>query len=131
MQRKTYKAIQTAILKKYKKKYSFILDYPEETSCCRYFIGQILISEKQYLHPTAKNVFIMLHEIGHAETSNIQMTFTEREFYATQWAIKEMKRYNFEVNQKIKDWFQDYIWDYCQKEYPKQKKRIKEFTLQW
>ena len=131
MKRKTYKEIQTEILKKYKKKFTFILDHPESTSFCFYPAGKIFISKKQYLNPNNKNIFIMLHEIGHAETSTLQMTFTEREFYATQWAIKEMKKYNREINQDVRDWFQNYVWDYCKKEYPKQKNKIKQFTLQW
>ena len=54
----------------------------------------------------------MLHEVGHLKTNKKGMKRCEEEFYATQWAIKEMKKYKFELDQKDKQIFQNYIWQW-------------------
>ena len=44
-----------------------------------------------YNDPDAEGCFTLLHEIGHIRNNTKEMNRSEREYYATMWAIKEMK----------------------------------------
>ena len=58
----------------------------------------------------------------------------EEEFYATQWAISEMKKYNYEISDKRKDEFQKYIWKWRDTSIKLKAKTVpsrEELTLKW
>jgi hypothetical protein len=58
---------------------------------------------------SAECTFELLHEIGHIETTKSNMRRCEAEFYATEWAIQKAKEYDFEIPEKTKKIYQDYI----------------------
>ena len=71
---------------------------------------EIYFPIKRFQNPDKRDVFDMLHEIGHLETNSKGMKRCEEEYYATKWAIQEMKKYGFDLGQKDKQIFQNYIW---------------------
>lgn len=104
-----YVSLITVIWLKYHTEYQFIFD-DCPNAYCYLKEKEIHFPIKSFTNPNCRAVFDMLHEIGHLETNKKGMKRCEEEFYATKWAIKEMKKYNFEINPCDKRDFQDYIW---------------------
>ena len=82
----------------------------EDTPFCRYELKNIYFKYEVYMNPTEEDLFDLLHEIGHIITNHAKMKRCEEEFYATQWAINNLKRYDVEVSNELLDVFQRYIW---------------------
>lgn len=59
------------------------------------------------------DTFRLLHEIGHCETFASYQTTAYREFLATQWAIDHSKYYGVDVDDYIKNLWQEYIYSFC------------------
>lgn len=58
---------------------------------------------------SVQSTFTLFHEIGHIMTTKSTMRRAESEYYATVWAMEEMKKYGLEVPQKTIDEYQEYI----------------------
>ena len=58
---------------------------------------------------SVQSTFKLFHEIGHIMTTKSTMRRAESEYYATVWAMEEMKKYGLEVPQKTIDEYQEYI----------------------
>ena len=58
---------------------------------------------------SVQSTFTLFHEIGHIMTTKSTMRRAESEYYATLWAMEEMKKYGLEVPQKTIDEYQEYI----------------------
>lgn len=133
MKETDYKSLITIIWLVYSGKYKFIF--------CNCKVPYCLLKEKEvyfskdcFKNPTARDVFDLLHEIGHLETNVKGMKRCEEEYYATQWAIKEMKEYNFDISKQDKTIFQNYIWKWRNTGIKLKAKNIpakKELTLLW
>jgi len=94
----------------------------------------ICISCDNFLNPTPTSLFDLLHEIGHIMTNKPGMKRCEEEFYATQWAIAEMKKYKYEISDKRKNVFQEYIWKWRDTAIKLKAKSVpsrEELTLKW
>ena len=80
-----------------------------------------------YDDPDAEGCFTLLHEVGHIRNNTKEMNRSEREYYATVWAIKEMAKYKFKVSDEVKDIYQRYIYGLrCKGGASK-----KQLTLEW
>lgn len=104
-----YKVLVTQIWMQYYKEYTFVFDNCS-IAHCYLKEKEIHFPIKNFKDPSKREVFDLLHEIGHLKTNKKGMKRCEEEFYATQWAIKQMKKYNFDLNKKDKEIFQDYIY---------------------
>lgn len=107
--KRTISSIVNIILKEYKNKIDFRFTN-DEVSYCYVPEKIIYIYSKGFLYPDQNFLFDLLHEIGHIETNVAGMKRCEEEFYATQWAIKKMKKYDCEISDLRKKEFQNYIW---------------------
>lgn len=56
-----------------------------------------------------QSTFTLFHEIGHIMTTKSKMRRAEEEYYATMWAIEELKKYGLEVPLKTIELYQRYI----------------------
>ena len=57
-----------------------------------------------------QSTFVLLHEVGHIETTKTTYRRCEAEYYATEWALRVAREeYHLEVPQKIIKEYQDYI----------------------
>ncbi len=63
-----------------------------------------------FFESTVESLFDLLHEVGHIKTHKRGMRKFEDEYYATEWAIKEIKKFDCMISEKRKDEFQRYIW---------------------
>jgi hypothetical protein len=94
----------------------------------------IYICCSEFSNPTVEGLFDLLHEIGHIRTNTKGMKRCEEEFYATQWAIKEMKKYGYVIPAKRKNEFQNYIWEWRERSFTFKGKNIpskEKLTLVW
>ena len=107
--KKSISEIQNEILNKYKNVIDFRVSN-DQIACCYIKEKIVYIYQKNWLNPTNEALFDLLHEIGHILTNTSKMKRCEQEFYATQWAIEELRKYNIKLNKKRKDEFQQYIW---------------------
>lgn len=82
----------------------------EEVPFCIYGIKNIYFKYEIYKNPTENDLFDLLHEIGHIMTNNTKMKRCEEEFYATQWALDNSKKYGVKVSRDRLSEFQNYIW---------------------
>ena len=82
----------------------------EKTPFCIYDLKNIYFRYEVYMNPTDRDLFDLLHEIGHIQTNNTSMKRCEEEFYATQWAINHADKYNIKISEQTLNDFQDYIW---------------------
>lgn len=82
----------------------------EKTPFCRYELKNIYFRYEIYKNPTENDLFDLLHEIGHIKTNIVGMKRCEEEFFATQWAIDNMKKYNVTISKDLLSDFQNYIW---------------------
>ena len=59
-----------------------------------------------------KSTLDLFHEIGHIETTTSKMRRCESEYYATVWAIEELRKYGLtcKVSDGQKKRYQDYIF---------------------
>ena len=82
----------------------------QEVPFCLYDIKNIYFKYEVYKNPSERDLFDLLHEIGHIQTNNIGMKRCEEEFFATQWALDNANKYKVEITSDLIDTFQDYIW---------------------
>lgn len=107
--KQTILEIQYDIMKQYKNVIDFRVCNQEIAYC--YIPERIVyMCSNDFINPTAESLFDLLHEIGHILTNTYNMKRCEEEYYATQWAIKEMKKLEFQISHKRKKEFQNYIW---------------------
>ena len=80
--------------------------------------GVVYLADDDYDPKTMVDLFNILHEIGHAFTSEPEDSRAEREWMATMWAIFHMKRYGIKIPEWRKENFQDdiYKWYNLEKE---------------
>lgn len=64
---------------------------------------------KHTMKNSINSAFDLYHEIGHIYTKTSTMRRCESEFYATQWAIDQLKSRGISIPQKIVDNYQRYI----------------------
>ena len=107
--KKSLLEIQNEIINMYKDTIDFRIDNKD---CAYCYVPEkiIYLNGKDLLYPTVESLFDLLHEIGHILTNTSKMKRCEEEFYATQWAITEIKKYGYTLSDKRKDEFQQYIW---------------------
>ena len=131
--KKSVLQIQNKLMEKYKDTISFRLTNEKGAYC--YVPERIIyISCDKFLNPTPSSLFDLLHEIGHIMTNKKGMKRCEEEFYATQWAIEEMKRYKYEISDNRKNVFQEYIWKWRDTAIKLKAKTVpskEELTLKW
>lgn len=108
-QTNNYCTLITQLWLKYHQEYTFIFDNCE-CAYCYLQDKEIHFPLSDFKNPDSRAVFDLLHEIGHLKTNKKGMKRCEEEYYATQWAIKEMKKYHLELHPVDKDIFQHYIW---------------------
>ena len=58
---------------------------------------------------SAQSTFVLLHEIGHIETTKPYMRRAEEEYYATVWAMDRCKEYGISIPENIIVAYQGYI----------------------
>lgn len=56
-----------------------------------------------------ESTFTLCHEVGHIVNNRSEMRRCEEEYYATVWAIDELKKYNIIVPEKLVQSYQRYI----------------------
>ena len=56
------------------------------------------------------STFTLLHEVGHIVDNSAGMRRCEQEYYATQWALDEARKYGLEIPQKTIEKYQSYIY---------------------
>lgn len=96
----------------------------EEVPFCRYDLKFIYFKYETFLNPSEDDLFDLLHEIGHIITNNHSMKRCEEEFYATQWALDNMGKYNVTIgNERIND-FQKYIWKWREQAIKRNAKKV-------
>ena len=106
---KTLSEIQYNIINQYKSTIDFRVCSNEVAYC--YVPEKIVyIYNRNLLYPSVESLFDLLHEIGHIMTNTSKMKRCEEEYYATQWAMKEIKSYDLNLPEKRKQEFQDYIY---------------------
>jgi hypothetical protein len=106
---KTLNEITNNILNEHKNEIEFRFSNNPVSYC--YVLEKIIyIYYKGFLYPDEIFIFDILHEIGHIKTNTKGMKRCEEEYYATQWAIKEMKKIGLKLSNKRKQEFQNYIW---------------------
>ena len=84
----------------------------ESVAHCHLELGLVFQSREDFDDLTPENLFDLLHEIGHLETNTEGMTRQEQEYFATEWALKRMKLYDFQLPQKRQREFDEYINGY-------------------
>lgn len=84
----------------------------ETTPYCLYEIGNIYFTYEKYKNPTERDLFDLLHEIGHIKTNKTGMKRCMEEYLATQWALDHAKKYKVKVTKGLINIFQKYIWDW-------------------
>lgn len=127
------KVLVTQIWVKYCQEYKFIFDNCD-TAHCYLKEKEIHFPISDFKNPGKRQVFDLLHEIGHLKTNKKGMKRCEEEFYATQWAIKEMKKYDLELDLRNKSIFQNYIWKWRETSVKLKGKNIpnkEQLTLKW
>lgn len=131
--KKSVLQIQNNLMEKYRDTISFRITNEKGAYC--YIPERIIyLSCNNFLNPTPNSLFDLLHEIGHIMTNKSGMKRCEEEYYATQWAIEEIKKYGYEISNKRKDEFQQYIWkwrDTAIKLKAKITPSREELTLKW
>ena len=128
-----FKTMITEIWLEYCKEYSFNFE-DCNVPHCHLKEKEIHFPIKRFVTPKERDVFDMLHEIGHLKTNKKGMKRCEEEYYATEWAIKEMKKYKFDLNQRDKRIFQNYIWQWRETGLKLKGKNMpseKQLTLKW
>lgn len=101
--------IMNDIINKYKNEIDFRFTN-EPVSYCYVPEKIIYMYFKGFLNPDVSFIFDILHEVGHIKTNTKGMKRCEEEYYATEWAIKEIKKIGLKLPNKRKQEFQDYIW---------------------
>lgn len=105
----TYKQIQDEVIAKYK------IDICDGTKCGvhDWHRTHAHVKERRVCKwkraNSVQSLFILLHEIGHIETTKTNMRRAESEYYATMWALEQCKFYGIEIPQKTIDFYQRYI----------------------
>lgn len=99
-----------------------IVEFHNETAMCCYPHPDdriIQMRVEQFMNPTNRDLFDLLHEFGHLETFKCKHRKFEREYFATQWALDHADEYGVEITARILNIFQEYIMGF----YDKAKKR--------
>ena len=86
----------------------------------------IWLDIKRVFDPDYRDIFSLLHEIGHIETYKDDMTLCQEEFEATQWALNNMKTYNLPIRRRELMYFQKYIYGFISS-----KDSVNKVTLNW
>lgn len=101
-----YELIQNDVIRKYKINI-------EENSKCRSRTHAHIKQRKVCKWNRANSIrstFTLFHEIGHIITTKSTMRRCEEEYYATVWAIEELRKYNIETPQDIINRYQRYVY---------------------
>ena len=128
-----YRILLTSVWIKYNNEYNFIFDNCT-TAHCYLPEKEIHFPLSEFRNPDSRSLFDLLHEIGHLKTNTKGMKRCEEEFYATQWAIKQMKEYCFDLSPDDKEIFQNYIWQWRETGIKLKGKNIpskEQLTLKW
>lgn len=108
MKKIDYNLLMAQVWLKYSMKYHFYFEncHPH----CFVKEKEIHFPLEKFKNPNKRDIFDMLHEIGHLETNVKGMKRCEEEYYATKWAIEQMKLYKFTLSKTDQLIFQNYIW---------------------
>jgi hypothetical protein len=133
MKKKSILQIQNGIIAEYRNTIHF-RPTNEKGAYCYVPERIIYLHTDSFFNPTPSSLFDLLHEIGHIMTNKSGMKRCEEEYYATQWAISEMKKYDYMISDKRKDEFQQYIWKWRDTSIKLKAKTVpsrEELTLKW
>ena len=88
--------------------YTYLWCKDDEAPYC--YVGDPVI----YYYPfyrisDEEDVFSLLHEIGHLEANTPDMSDYQKEYLATEWAIKHSKKYKITLTQECMDDWDIYI----------------------
>ena len=105
----------TRIINDYRNTYNIM--YTKDSDCkCIAAWGLICIPNKYKREDFDNYLFCVLHEVGHCETFESKQTEAEKEFFATQWASDNARRYDVTIDEKEKDEWQNYIYSFIDNE---------------
>ena len=127
------KCIQTKILKDFENDFTLCLT-TEDRAYCYLDSKKIYINLNDFIYPTYRSLFDLLHEIGHIKTNTNRMRRFEEEYFATEWAIVQAKKYNIILSSYDKQDFDDYIISLansCRKRHGKNVPNNCELLLNW
>lgn len=99
-----------SIIKHYSKIYG--IDFTRERTFCYPRLKIIVINVDDFINPNEDIIFDFLHEVGHLKTNTPKMIKCEEEYYATEWAIKEIKKYGIYPTYKRLLEYQLYIYGF-------------------
>ncbi len=126
--------LQTKLIRKYRDEGIKIDtgDYPR--AYCYVETKTIKFNYDSLFEPDEESLFDLLHEVGHIKTNTSKMKSCEREYYATVWAIKEIKKYGYMITDQRKREYQNYIWKFRETAIKHRAKVVptkEEMTLKW
>ena len=75
---------------------------------CNLITKEIYLAENEVNRDNQIHLFDILHELGHLQTNNIDMTTYEKEYRATQYAIDIFNFLNLEIKYGVKLVYSDY-----------------------
>lgn len=75
---------------------------------CNLITKEIYLAEGEVNTDNQIHLFDILHELGHLQTNNIDMTTYEKEYRATQYAIDIFNFLNLEIKYGVKLVYSDY-----------------------
>ena len=133
MKKDELKDIQKSILKDFDNDFTLCLT-TEERAYCYLETRTIYINLNDFIFPTNRSIFDLLHEIGHIKTNTSKMRRFEEEYSATKWAIVQAKKYNITLSLSDRKDFDDYILglvDSCRKRNGKNIPDNSELLLDW
>lgn len=84
---------------------------PDDIAFSYVSLRYIAMPYKAFKDPSEWDILCLFHEIGHIKTNTEKMKICEKEYFATQWAADEAKKWNFQVRQLYRDTYQNYIWE--------------------
>lgn len=121
--------LMNEIREKYKSKMYFCVGTYEGVPYSIVMYRMVFMPQKAYSRPSAWNIMCLLHEIGHIMTNEEDMPEYMKEYLAIQWSAEEANRIKFDVEDIWKDCFQQYIYDYLEKEPYKKRKEVDKRNL--
>ena len=133
METNSLRKIQTKILNDFQNDFTLCFT-SEERAYCYLQTKRIYINLNDFLNPTYRSLFDLLHEIGHIKTNTNKMRRFEEEYYATVWAISKYKKYNIKLSSSDKRDFDKYIIklaETCRKRKGKNIPNNNDLVLNW
>lgn len=130
----TKKELEEKIIDKYRKEGCIFLYKSEcDRAYCYLNSGLIIVDVNKIMNPTDTFIFDLLHEIGHIMSNKEGMKRWEEEASATEWAIKEAKKYNITISQNTRNRYDKYINDWITYARKHKSKNIptKEYVCNW